>query len=137
MKLNVIRDALRYYAMSADCPDKDRAAVFDAIEEVAQTADRYYSHDTWADDVVVIPTPALIDMLNEMTYDDYGRRAKTHGDGMRFEYYAHDVRNKHSFDLELLTDQQLMAGYEVINDLWHDNEEQGANDTDGSFRRHD
>ena len=137
MNLDVIRDALRYYAMSADCPDKDRAAAFDAIEEVALTMDRYYDRNTYGDDVVMIPTPTLVDVLNELTYDDYGRRAKMHGDDMRFDYYAQDVRNKHSFDLALLTDRQLLEGFAFIVDLWHDNEEQGANNADGSFRKHD
>lgn len=133
MKIEIIRKALRCYAASAECPNDERADVFDALEALAQTADRYESRDLWQDAVEFIPLPTLIDLLNELTYDDYGRRARKHGNDMRLDLYTYDVRNNHMFAVAGLTDAQLEAGYEVISDLWHDNEANGAHNADGSF----
>lgn len=134
MKIEIIRKALRCYAASAECSNDERTDVFDALEALAQTEDRYDDRDLWKDAIEFIPLPTLIDILNELTYDDYGRRARVHKNDMRFELYAHDVREKHMFGVGYLTDSQLRAGYGLIDDLWHDNEQFGAHNEDGSFK---
>lgn len=133
MKLDLIKAALQHYVLSADCEEKNREDVFAALDEIAEIIERYEDRELWNDEGCVIPVSLLIDMLNETTYNDYGKRAKRHGGNCPFEYYVCDVRGKH-IGFEQLTNKQLHHGYEVICDLWQANEEDDSHNEDGTFR---
>ncbi len=135
MKLETLRNALRYYAISAECDDVEREYVFDALEEIARTIERYDDREFWKSAAVVIPQPTLIDLLNELTYDDYGRLARARNNNLSFDVYAYNIREGHLPSISYLTNEQLHDGYDLINDLWHDNENSGDNNADGTFRR--
>lgn len=132
MKLELMKAALQHYLLSADCEEKNREDVFAALDEIAETIERYKDRKLWNDEGYLIPASLLAYMLNKTTYNDYGKRAKRHGGNCPFEYYAYDVRDKH-IGFEQLTNKQLQHGYEVIRDLWQTNEECDSHNEDGTF----
>jgi hypothetical protein len=132
MKLNLLKAALEHYVLSADCADADRSDVFDAIAECNELAERFIDRDSWQDCVYLVSASSLADMLNQTTYDDFGKLAKVHGNDVPFDYYAYNVRKWFMSDL---TNRSLQLGYDIVHDLWADNENDGANNPDGTFRR--
>lgn len=135
MKIELIKKALRNYAASAECPNNERNDVFEALDEIAETVERYDYMEMWKGDALLIPLPAVIDILNETTYDDYGKLARIHSGIAPFEYYAHKVRKEHCDGFGMLTDRQLRCGYDLLSDLWDDNDKNGSNNDDGTFKK--
>lgn len=137
MDIRILKEALKHYVQSADCPTENRDKVLEAIGECQATIDRLISNedpDDFGFTVRTIPFLVLSDFLNILTYDIYGKRAKAHGTKFPFSYYAHDVY-KAFFNTDLLTAEQLLDGYEVIADLWQDNEANGEHNSDGTFNK--
>lgn len=132
MKLTTIQKALEHYMLSADCPEEERQEVVDALKSCSKADERYDDRDIWNSEVYVIPAPALSELLNWSTYDIYGKRAKMHGTNLRFSYYSHDCRR---FGLDQLSDEALELGFDVIGDLWRDNEAAGSHTAEGTFQQ--
>lgn len=134
MKLNILIAALKHYALSADCPEEDRDEVFAALASCTRTEERYEYNDLWHDSCYVLAADTLDDLLNIATYDWYGRLQKKYGEHrLPFYMYAAECRKY----IDNITDEQLELGYDVISDLWHDNETDGSHNEDGTFRHDD
>lgn len=133
MNLNVLIDALTYYARSADCPEEDLDTVFDGLRECWQVKERYREADVWKHEVNFIASCTLMDLLNVATYDTYGYCKRNYKQNMSFGDYAYRCRE--FADFAALTDSQLLVAYDFISDLWRDNEADGFNRADGSFNR--
>lgn len=136
MDIRILKEALKCYAQSADCPAKDRDKVLEAIGECQATIDRVIAEDV--DDftfiVSTIPVMTLSDFLNLTTYNIYGKLAKRHGGRAPFHHYVHAVE-RDSLMINMLTAAQLQVGYDFIADLWSDNEANGEHNPDGTFKR--
>lgn len=132
MKLELLTKALRHYALSADCTSDDRELVFDAIDECSAQAERYDSRDLWRDTVYLVSADSLDNLLNMATYDIYGVVAKRLKGQTEFHHYEHAVRQ---YGLDDMTKSALMLGYDIISDLWRENEANGDHNVDGTFKR--
>lgn len=119
MKISILQKALQNYAASADCPDNERQEVFKALNTCAATIERYHNRDIWHDEATLITDESLDEVLRQLSYDIYDKRAKIHGHNFPFEYYAHDCHK--DMYLERFTNEQLQIGYEIISELWLDN----------------
>ena len=104
-----------------------------ALEELACVTDHYESADSWDNDAVLLPTAAWVDILDAMTYDILGKRMKAHGSGMRPEYYYHDVRSEY-LGMQQIASMYLAYGYEVLHELWMENEALGCHDDKGCYK---
>lgn len=125
MELSIIKKALQHYLASGDCDNV--APVAKAIEECEELSSRGVAE---TDHITIISTVSLTDLLNMATYDDFGRLAKQ-TDNVSFEQYAAAIRKA---SLANLPDSCLQLGYYFIRDLWHDNEEFGSNNPDGTCK---
>lgn len=126
MELNIIKTALQHYLTSGDC--ENVAAVAKAIDNCDELiANGVDENDT----VHIVSTTSLTELLNCTTYDDYGRLARLTNNVVSFDHYATRVRH---FTLRDLTDDTLQLGYYFLRDLWYDNERDGYNNPDGTFK---
>ena len=132
MNINIIKNALEKYLLAAENDDEKRSCA-KALEEIACITDRYESADSWDNDVVMLPTAAWVDILDAMTYDILGKRMKAHGSGMRPEYYYHDVRSEY-LGMQQIASMYLAYGYEVLHELWMENEALGCHDDKGCYK---
>lgn len=132
MELRILKEALEHYVLSADCAAEDRRKVFDAIAECNEQAERYDSRELFLDSVYLVTTDSLSDLLNLATYDEYGKLAKAHNGSVPFDCYTHAVRK---WMLNDMTNRSLQLGYEIIRDLWRDNEADGCHNDDGTMDR--
>lgn len=134
LKLDILQKSLRYYAQSAECHDNgDLDDVFDALEHIAAVWDNALNDDYLNTAFEIIPTITLTDFLNIATYDDLGKLIRKHSldDPNLFARYVNAVHGWFSG----CTNDQLQSGFEYICDLWSDNEREGDNNPDGTFKR--
>ena len=119
--------------LSADCSEKDREEVISALLSCQSVDERFVSKETWSDSVYVVTADMLSTLLNIATYDTFGRRAKPHGaERVEFHHYAYDCRK--DCWLDELSDEQLQLGFDIVSDLWQDNEAAGEHKPDGTFK---
>lgn len=132
MKLKLLKEALQHYVLSADCSDDDREQVFEAIDECTELDERVLYRELWKDEVYIVSIDSLLGLLNAATYDDYGRLARKLGHDVPFKCYADAIRE---WNFTELTNRAVQLGYDLICDLWRDNEAYGSNNSDGTFNR--
>ena len=133
MKSTTLMNALCYYLQSADCQAAgDFEDTMLSVKQLAAVQERSTDADVWKDEVFVVTAWTMDNVLNFMTYDTYGKLAKAAlPDKIPFSCYANNCRKMFGFDD--LTDDALMLGYEIIGDLWKDNEAEGLHNPDGSI----
>lgn len=139
MDIKIMKEALKCYAQHESCPMDDMDKVLEAIGECQATIDRIKEDgDDFKEayNIHTIPSIVLTDFLNLTTYDVYGKVAKQHGGKGSFDRYMYKVRDI-GLGFNMLTAAQVMCGYDLLSDLWHDNEESGDNNPDGTFKRED
>ena len=129
MKLNLIRKALENY-LTVTTDENEIVEIKKHIDSCQSVSDHYYDPDLWHNSVDLVTVPSLINMLNYLTYDDYGKLKKSTG-SVSFEQYCDIVRTKYDLDL---SPENLESGYYFIHDLWNDNERYGHNNPDGTCR---
>ena len=132
MNLSILQIALNQYISSSVGTAEQHAQALQAAIACCETRERQEPDDNFDDAVSLISDAALLDILNVMTYDVYGKAKRIHGVGMRFGIYAYECR-RFSIGIESFTNAQLMMGYDYIKDLWADNEATGDNRPDGTF----
>jgi hypothetical protein len=126
MELITIKTALEFYLNN--CADADRGNVLEALVDCDELISRGVDEN---DTVHIVSTTSLTGLLNCATYDDYGRLARLTDNVVSFDHYANRVRY---FTLRDLTDDVLQLGYYFLRDLWYDNERDGYNNPDGTFK---
>ena len=132
MNITILKKALEKYLCAAE-NDDEKLLCAKALEEIACVTDRYENADCWDNDAVLLPTDAWVDILDATTYDILGKRMKAHGRDMRPEYYYHDVRSEY-LGMQQIASMYLAYGYEVLHELWMENEALGCHDDKGCYK---
>jgi hypothetical protein len=130
MNLHVLIQALEHYIQSADCISTDE--VFKGLKECYQVLERYRDAEVWNYAVRFVNENMLMTLLQMTTYDIYGQCQRMYSNPS-FHDYAYKCRRV--ADLDGLTNNQLLIAHDYIGDLWHDNEEYGCNNADGTFNK--
>ena len=126
MKISVLKRALERLAVSD--PEQAEEAL-QSLAVLSGVDERFQDKELWQEDVFVLPAGLFDNILIELLYDTYGVRKRIHGDNMAFHLFAYDVRKDCRY--EQFTDEQLQFGYDIIADLWTDNEAEGNHTVDG------
>ena len=154
MKLSTLKLALMS-AISNPAPNlqsSDLQLFVDAYDEVTETEARLNTpyailhNDSPLDThCSIISWYDLSNLLNESTYDIFGRIAREmidlHPDsafqkGHTLEMYAREMTDRSS-EYESLTVNQAIGVGEFLWDLWHDNDDSGVNDHSGAYKNMD
>lgn len=96
--------------------------------EVCNHIDHFVNTEGDPENVRLVEPFALFTLLNETTYDIYGKLRRSHNDSL--DNFVERVRFYLS---ECLTEEQIKDAYDAICDLWTDNERDGYNLADGGF----
>lgn len=149
MKLRTIKQALELAIASPDITPSDRKSLIEAYDEVQATFHRLNNpynilqNDSPLDiHCSIISSYDLSKLLNELTYDTFGRIVREtinkHPDSDYQKAYAITAYCDEMVSIgsgyESLTVQQIIDVGEFLWDLWHDNEACSGNDSTGAFR---
>lgn len=155
MKLHILKDALELYELSIKdvgcggelhigdkcaeydekCPGCDQLTtdIANCWIELAEMEKAAPDSD-YCEDVTVIPTELMLDFGNKMWYNTYGRMARRLPNGRDIPANFINAVRKEEYITEV-SDLVLNDVYDFLRDLWADNERDGENDTDGTFKR--
>lgn len=131
MKLSTLKQALELLITTA-LTEQERQNAFNALKEVHDTLERATDNDVYGDEVYLISASSLSDLMISNLYDTYGKRRKAHGEDLPVSYFQHDARKV--FGFEDFTNEQLQIGYDIISDLWADNEAEGNHNEEGLLK---
>ena len=105
-----------------------------AIAEINEIQQRSEWNDPWKGECYVLHAQTVSDLLNETTYDAYGKlyvRANRIGHMVSFNDYEKVCREQHGLEYAPLSIIQI--GYDYIRELYADNDCFDCHKADGTF----
>lgn len=88
--------------------------------------------DYFDGDCYVLHAETVIDLLNVVTYDAYGKLYAEYNGDVAFGDYEAAVRQRYGCDYAATA--VLEVGFDIISDLYKQNEENDCHNQDGTFR---
>jgi hypothetical protein len=147
MKFSTLKLALSTAMMKPDLSSDDKKTLLSAYDELMETVNQLgrYDHDPLDEWAAIVSWHDLTDMLNETTYDQFGRLAKQYcklwsdrpdTDDARLTtiraYGQSIIDNDSPYNS---VSRSLAEGAATFFwDLWIDNEDNGSHDEDGAFK---
>lgn len=129
MKTTLLRAALLDYLDNNTLSVEDFNSINAAIVELDEIEQRAGTDDAWKHDVYIMHADAAADLLNIATYDTYGKMyAKQHGTVSRADYEQAVLEG-----FATLSTAAIELGYDIVHDLYADNELLGCHNPDGTF----
>lgn len=131
MTIDILIEAMEMLRDRGDHPDYKMRLIDRSICELKSFKDYAQGpEDPFYGTVHVISVEDAINLQNTLLYDEFGKLAKR-GEHTFSNYM--NVAHK-TFGFNYTYWQFLHSGYDLINDLWHDNERAHYNNEDGTFK---
>lgn len=109
-----------------------------AIAEINEIQQRVGRQDIYKGNCFVLHAATVDDLLNIATYDAYGEiYAKKHRNGHEVSFGDYEKVCREQYGLEYAPLSAIQVGFDVIGDLYADNEDQGCHNPDGTFKHND
>lgn len=134
MKLKIIEEALKMYEAHGNHDDQTQADIANCWIELAEMKKPKGVDDWYCTDVTILPSILMNDLCNRLLYDTYGRMARRLPNGR--DIVANFINAVHTEEyLTEISDLILADAFDLIHDIWSDNETLGDNNPDGTFKR--
>lgn len=128
MTLELLKAGLQKLINDGQLVDEAKQAVAE-IEEIQQ---RVGSNDAFTGECYILHADSVIDLLNLSTYNTFGKLFVECNGEVNFSDYEQKVRYMCACDC--MTTSAIKVGYDVIKDLYSDNELLEYHNPDGSFK---
>lgn len=102
-----------------------------AIAEIEQVQQLAAPDNIFKGECYVLHSETVSGLLNIATYDAYGKLFVEYSGDVSIGDYEQVVRDQYECEYMPLTAIEL--GYDIISDLYRDNEAQGCHNPDGTF----
>lgn len=133
MNLNMLKKAVEMLEARGGHDEQMQTDIANCWIELAEM-EKVAPDSEYCEDVVVIPRTLMIDFGNMMWYDDFGRKARKIGyDNMIAGNFLNAVR--HDAYCTEVSELIVEDVYYLLHDLWLENENEGSNNADGSFKQ--
>lgn len=132
MKFDLLTTALK---MLAESDENRKADAMNAVYEIQEMQRRLGHYDEiWNGSCYILPADTVSDLLNMTTYDEYGKLYAKRLDSERY-VSLNDYENacRRNAGLEFASLATIMLGYDIVKDLYADNEISGCHNADGTF----
>lgn len=133
MKFNLIRTGLQKLIDDGI----ETAAAAQAIAEINEIVQRLgKTNEIWQDECYILSADTVDQLMNEVTYDHYGRlykQAEASGHAVAFNDYESVCRK--AAGLEYAPLSMIQIGFDIVGDLYADNEANGCHNPDGTFNK--
>ena len=119
-------DSADYYEQQLS----DLKAIKEELDAVRKLYDEDDESKTWSDEIHIITTSNMCDMINMGLYDFYGEcYRKNNNQALTSEEFIAVLKDSiNIWGYEHFTDEMIDGGWQVIQDLYEDNEREEAND---------
>jgi hypothetical protein len=133
--MNVLKAALLHYYETVELTDPEEVASLQNFIAETVELDRLMETDNeiWPNEIRLISISSSCDLGNRVLYNAYGALARANNnEEVPYERFVLHARKE--FGCETLTELVLRDAWEVISDLWADNERDGSHDANGAFK---
>lgn len=140
MKLTVLKKAIEALKVQEGLQSP---SVYDEyleqIDEVITLTGQPSGKDPWAEECCVLHMDSIVDLINRDWYDIYGLEARKNGGNVSLDDFQRLCRDylMAGFGYNCWPTEALLAGYNLLHDLWIDNEKAGGNFPDGTHKPFD
>lgn len=109
------------------------------LHELIELRAKMIASDTYKDAeacIFGISCIDIMDLTNMQCYDAYGLIRKA-TDSCSFEQFKEAIKYApvYGFGFQDFTDAMLQPGYDLISDLWEENEREGSHNPNGTFKK--
>ena len=133
MNLKILETALKQQLVSGKCTNEETRQIAEALIECSNLHEVYSSADIWKDEVLVVTPETALQYVGDILYDAYGRRCRSlNVKQLPFDQFKALARL--DFRLKDVSVEVLQYSYDVLSDLWVENDEEGSNNPDGSYK---
>lgn len=111
----------------------DAQQILTEINEIQLRLGEY--NDIWKDECYVLSPDTIIGLMNIVTYDEYGKlyvASRKINHQVPFNKYEEVCRYK--LELECAPLSVIQVGFDIVRDLYEQNEENGCHYNDGTFK---
>ena len=130
MKTTLLRKALLDYLDRTTVTEEEYNAINAAIVELDEIEQRAGTNDAWKHECYILHAESVCDLMNMATYDEYGKMyVKQHGTVNYVDYESMVL----TF-MTTMTTAAIELGYDIVRDLYNENEQQGLHNPDGTFK---
>ena len=131
MLTTLLRKALLDYLDRDTITEEDRNSINAAIAELDEIEQRAGTDDAWKHKCYILHADSVCDLMNISTYDDYGKMyVKQHGTVNYVDYERMVLKY-----MPTITTAAIELGYDIVRDLYDENEQHGEHNIDGTFKR--
>lgn len=138
MNLQTVEKALCLARVHELTTPEMRQQIDEALDEIAEITNLTKNiADIWQHEAFVIHVSDTSDLVNRNLYDMYGRMMRSNHGLVEFDTFLMCCRggSTDNYGFEYWPTEALKTGYEIVSDLWADNESQGCNNPDGTFNK--
>lgn len=130
MTTTLLRKALLDYLDNTTVTKEDYDAINATIVELDEIEQRAGTNDAWKHECYILHAESVCDLMNMATYDDYGKMyVKQHGTVNYVDYERMVLKY-----MPTMTTAAIELGYDIVRDLYGENEQQGKHNPDGTFK---
>ena len=134
MTIDLLIEAMELLKNNAYHPDYKEKLIDQTINELYNVrVETNRCRDIWHGNVYVTATTDVLELINHDLYDAFGKIIKEYGGQsalFKFLDVAHETPGFEYMSYDIIQD-----AFSFLNDLWHDNEEYGSNNPDGTFKK--
>ena len=130
MTTTLLRKALLAYLDNTTVTEEDCNAINAAIVELDEIEQRTGANDAWKHECYILHAESVCDLMNMATYDEYGKMYVEQHGKVNYADYERMVLNY----MTTMTTAAIELGYDIVRDLYDENEQQDAHNTDGTFK---
>ena len=124
-----LHDYLDHNTTTAD-DYEDALAAIKELDEIDRLESASGAGKVWRHECYIVHAEDANYMLNELTYDIYGKLFAQSGCGsVGYDLYAAAVRKYFAH----ISTPLMESGYSLISDVYDDNEQSGCHNPDGTF----
>ena len=132
MTTTLLRKALLDYLDNNTITVEDKQQIESTINELDEIDRLAGPDDVFKGECYVLHSETVSGLLNVATYDAYGKLYVEYNGDVSIGDYEQVIRGMYECDLMPMSAVEL--GYDIIGDLYRDNEALGCHNPDGTFK---
>lgn len=134
MTIDILIEALDMLSKQDDLKNYKAAEICKSLKELYRLREKCKDGmEFWQGAIHVISMSDATEIQNMLLYDTYGKLARKAGKSPSFVDFCREAAKVEGF--AEATSDFLESGYNLLNDLWHDNEVNGYNSSDGTYKK--
>jgi len=129
MTTTLLKKALHEYLNNSTVTSNDKEQIEAFIKDCDDIERKAGEDSIWKYECYVMHAEDVSDLMNIATYDSYGKMYVANDQNVKLEQYTANVDEHY----HAVPESVIQLGYDVVHDLYYDNEDLDSHYADGTF----